>query len=454
MNTSIKTSLDQMLFACEKIENAKIVKLNKVHLTDLFAFDICQFIERISKKNANERWILFEKIYLHDRNIDSNKNIDMKNKLSVSIDYFCSADLIATDRQEIRTAELFVSFFEKLGKYYLFSEFDRKDIDADAYIEDLSNYVLKSSSKKDEKNAIDIKEAQRVPEQEDNAEAADTEEIQQEPEETLEELMDQLNDLIGLPGVKQEVTSLINRLKIQKARESRGMKVAKISMHLVFLGNPGTGKTTVARLLSKIYKQLGALSKGQLVEVDRSGLVAGYVGQTALKTQEKIDEAMGGILFIDEAYTLAKEGSDFGQEAIDTILKAMEDHRDDFVVIVAGYPEPMEHFLESNPGLKSRFNKYIDFEDYTAQELESIFKLYCDKNDMILSEDAENYLNEYLDQLCKNKPANFANGREMRNLFETVLQNQADRLANISELTDDALRMIDVNDFPNTNLNH
>ena len=187
------------------------------------------------------------------------------------------------------------------------------------------------------------------------------------------------------------------------------------------------------------------------MEVDRAGLVAGYVGQTALKTKEKIDEAMGGILFIDEAYTLAKGGTDFGQEAIDTLLKAMEDNRKNLVVIVAGYSEPMETFLESNPGLKSRFNKYIEFEDYSAEELLEIFQLSCKENDMKLNPEAVEYLKEYLKKLVSNKPENFANGREMRNLFETAKQNQADRIAGRLtdgiDITDDELNEITVTDL-------
>ena len=201
-------------------------------------------------------------------------------------------------------------------------------------------------------------------------------------------------------------------------------------------------------MISKIYKQLGVLEQGQLVEVDRAGLVAGYVGQTALKTEEKINEAMGGILFIDEAYTLAKGGNDFGQEAIDTILKAMEDNRENFVVIVAGYPEPMEQFLESNPGLKSRFNKNIIFEDYSEEELLSIFRFFCQPYQMKLSGDAERNLKAYLGWLVQNKDANFANGREMRNLFESALSYQANRLANMSDITDEELNTIEVSDFP------
>ena len=173
--------------------------------------------------------------------------------------------------------------------------------------------------------------------------------------------MEELHELIGLKTIKHDVEEMVGLAKVRKMREEKGMKQVPVSLHLVFSGNPGTGKTTVARILAKLYKEIGILSTGQLIETDRSGLVAGYVGQTAIKTSQKIEEAMGGVLFIDEAYALNQEGENFGQEAIDTILKAMEDHRDKFIVIVAGYTDLMKSFVESNPGLRSRFNKFFEF---------------------------------------------------------------------------------------------
>lgn len=269
-----------------------------------------------------------------------------------------------------------------------------------------------------------------------------------ESKDALNGLLEKLNNLIGLDGVKQEVNSLINLIKINRLREARGMATPDVSKHLVFLGNPGTGKTTVARLLSQIYQQMGVLETGQLVEVDRAELVAGYVGQTAMKTKEKIDEAMGGILFIDEAYTLAKDGNDFGQEAIDTLLKEMEDKRDAFIVIVAGYPEPMERFLESNPGLKSRFSKNIMFEDYSEEELFSILELFCKPFEMRFSDEAKQVVKEYLHWLINHKPDNFANGREMRNLFEASLSNQGNRLSTKTTITNQELNEIQKEDLP------
>ena len=258
----------------------------------------------------------------------------------------------------------------------------------------------------------------------------------------------ELGELVGLQQAKKEVSSLINLLKLQKLRKEKGMPELPISRHLVFSGNPGTGKTTVARLLAQIYHELGILSKGQLIEVDRSGLVAGYIGQTSLKTQEVLQSALGGILFIDEAYTLAKPETpnDFGQEAIDTILKAMEDHRDDLVVIVAGYPDLMERFVNSNPGLKSRFNKYIYFEDYTPKELLEIFDSMCKKSGLTATQDARDLVLKHFEKEYANRDETFANGREVRNFFEKAVVNQANRLALESNINDEDVSTLTTED--------
>ena len=252
----------------------------------------------------------------------------------------------------------------------------------------------------------------------------------EEPEKSADELIAELNSLTGLRSVKEEVGAMINLMKVQKMRSERGLKTVLVNKHMVFSGNPGSGKTTVARLLAKIYAAIGVLEEGHLVEVDRAGLVSGYVGQTALKTQDVIESAIGGILFIDEAYALtsSKGQNDFGQEAVDTLLKAMEDHRDDLIVICAGYTDLMKEFLDSNPGLRSRFNKIIVFEDYTAEEEMAILRQMCRKQDYTLSKEAESAAAEFFRARCENKPPSFANGRDVRNYLEKAITNQAGRI--------------------------
>ena len=265
----------------------------------------------------------------------------------------------------------------------------------------------------------------------------------------VESPYDMLNDLIGLSSVKDEITKLANFIKIQQVRKSKGLKTPDISYHCVFTGNPGTGKTTVARIMASIYKDLGILKKGHLVETDRSGLVAEYVGQTAVKTNKIIDSALDGVLFVDEAYSLiqgAKE--DFGQEAISTLLKRMEDDRNRLVVILAGYSTEMKTFIDSNPGLQSRFNRYIHFSDYNADELKQIFLLNAKKNQYFLDNEAMIKLEKLMSTAIANKDKNFGNARFVRNLFEKSIQNQAMRLSSQPNITEEILSTLIAEDFP------
>ena len=268
-------------------------------------------------------------------------------------------------------------------------------------------------------------------------------------QETVESPYEMLDDLIGLSSVKDEITKLTNFIKIQQVRQSKGLKTPDISYHCVFTGNPGTGKTTVARIMASIYKDLGILKKGHLIETDRSGLVAEYVGQTAVKTNKIIDSALDGVLFIDEAYSLiqgAKE--DFGQEAISTLLKRMEDDRNRLVVILAGYSSEMKGFIDSNPGLQSRFNRYIHFSDYTADELKQIFLLNAKKNQYTIDEEASRVLGEIMFSAIDHKDKNFGNARFVRNLFEKSIQNQATRLSSEPNITEEVLSMLKAEDLP------
>ncbi|MCG9892476.1 MAG: AAA family ATPase [Thermosynechococcaceae cyanobacterium MS004] len=267
----------------------------------------------------------------------------------------------------------------------------------------------------------------------------------------LADISDKLSHLVGMQDVKDDIHTLINFLKIQKMRELENLPSVSVTLHSVFCGPPGTGKTTIARLMGEIYKQLGVLSKGHVVETDRSGLVAGYIGQTAIKVDKVVESALDGVLFIDEAYTLASETSaskDFGQEAIDTLLKRMEDYKDKLVVIVAGYTEEMSRFINANPGLQSRFNRYFNFQDYNPDELLMIFDKICEQSYLSLAEQSRDVLLKKMTLLYENRDSRFGNGRLVRNIFDKTVEKQANRLSKLSKVSKEMLITIAPEDIP------
>jgi SpoVK/Ycf46/Vps4 family AAA+-type ATPase len=285
--------------------------------------------------------------------------------------------------------------------------------------------------------------------------AVDDEFVEQTPE-TMESIMDELNEMVGMVNVKKDVSMLINYIRIEKMRHEKGLSNNPVALHTVFYGPPGTGKTTVARLIGRIFKTLGILSKGHVVEVARADLVGEYIGHTAPKTDKVIDDSLHGILFIDEAYTLKPEGvgNDFGQEAIDCLLKRMEDDRDKLVVIVAGYTDEMQQFIGSNPGLKSRFNRYFYFNDYEPAELLEMFGRLVDKKGYKVTEEAMALVKELLERVYEARDRSFGNGRFVRNIFEQLVQHQANRISMLSTITEDALVTIDAEDVKIVSAQH
>lgn len=361
---------------------------------------------------------------------------------------FVGKERVEKGDPEASDAKAYVEVFKALGQEFLVCDGEASEnevSDMYTYLSMLEGYLKKSFANPDKLvSSIDIKSVhagEKPPVFDENGERV----------QSLEELLKELNGLIGLDNVKKEVMSLVHLQKIRKIRKERGIKDIHISNHLVFYGNPGTGKTTVARILAKIYGTIGVLSKGQLIEVDRSGLVAGYMGQTALKTEKVIKKALGGVLFIDEAYELAAhEGEyDYGSEVISTLLKEMEDHRDDFIVIAAGYPDLMENFINSNPGLKSRFNKFINFEDYSIDELIDIFKKFCEDSGYTYTDNALGTMAGKMQSILQRKEENFANAREVRNIFESAVRYQADRVYALETPTNRELMELTAEDIRN-----
>jgi stage V sporulation protein K len=304
------------------------------------------------------------------------------------------------------------------------------------------SYEIKFKDKKDFETFVGLKANDKINKNLDVTPISDND--------SLEIVLKELEELIGLEEVKKDVYELINLLGIQKKRSAQGLKNIEVTLHTVFFGPPGTGKTSVARLLSRIFKHLGFLSKGQMYETDREGMVAGYVGQTASKVDKVVEESLGGVLFIDEAYALTQNaiGNDYGSEAVNTLLKRMEDHRSDLAVVVAGYTEPMKDFVESNPGLRSRFNRFFRFDHFTPEELFLIFENFCKSSDFVIDAEAKEKLTDTFELLYSKKDENFGNARVVRNLFEKCVQNQANRIVNLPLLNQVILKTFTETDIP------
>lgn len=443
MGETLREQVDRCLNFADEIERAGIIKdsLNTTFKENV-KYEFLKFLAYLTEKDG--MYVKAQADFIEEntgfkvtegmiRSICLSEKIlsnEYTKKPPFALKYFILSDAGGKMLQGKRRTVHLINTFRNLGQEYVACN----DITADREIEGLTEYVGMLEKYVGEFGLLSPKGSVKEKELDNK---------------TVDEALEELNALVGLDEVKKDVNSIVNLMRVLKIREERGMKQPSVSKHLVFSGNPGTGKTTVARMLGSIYYSLGVLSKGHLVEVDRSGLVSGYIGQTATKVTEVVNSAMGGILFIDEAYTLTanKGEGDFGQEAVDTLLKAMEDNRENLVVIVAGYTNLMEEFLNSNPGLRSRFNKFIEFQDYTPKQLLDITKMTAANQDYKLSEEAKQKTLEYFEVRCANKPANFANAREARNFLERAMANQAGRIVKLDNVDEDIIMTIEAEDL-------
>lgn len=480
MDASLKKEINDCFMYGEIISQQGLGPANDITMSDMIKFDLLQFLAYLLDTNRGglSAETSFIQIYLGEYfteskllkfKYDRTVNASFATTIPRSFTYFASADLSGRSAYTIKgfsKSRNLYNVYNQLGQQFIACDNYTSDDEVQKlteYIEMIEHYLRKHKIFESGNGPIaagnvdnpyrnvantNIKAKTNT---ENTANATlnamkgqlNKEELS-EQELNLEDLMNELNSLTGLEEVKKDIKSLINLLKVKKLREERGMKQPAVTLHMVFSGNPGTGKTTVARLLAKIYKCIGVLESGQLVEVDRSNLVEGYVGQTAIKTKEVVESALGGVLFIDEAYTLTagKDNKDFGQEAVDTLLKMMEDNRDNLVVIVAGYTDLMREFVESNPGLKSRFNKYINFNDYNGDELFTIFNSMCKAQEYETDDEGKECAKALLADKAENHDENFANAREVRNYIERAIARQATRVVEIENITDEQLKTL------------